>query len=59
MIISNINENSFQMQMGINILDQFHSNLYRKQLFCNQKKFQKNCENLMFKTILTKENLHS
>ena len=47
------------MQMGINILDQFHSNLYRKQLFCNQKKFQKNCENLMFKTILTKENLHS
>ena len=44
-------------QTGINMLDQFHSSLCRKQLFSDQGKFRKTCENFMFKiNSATKEN---
>ena len=36
-----LSENLMKTQPWINMLDQFHSNLCRKQLFCNQEKFQK------------------
>ena len=42
-------ESLMKTQAWINMLDQFHSSLCRKQLFCNQEKFRKTCENLMFK----------
>ena len=42
-IISNIIENSLQMKTKINMLDQFHSSLYKKQLL-RQEKFQKPVE---------------
>ena len=42
-------ESLMKTQAWINMLDQFHSSLCRKQLFCNQEKFRKICENLMFK----------
>ena len=48
-IIYSIDKNSLQMQTRINVLDQFHSRLHRKQLFSNQEKFRKICENFMFK----------
>ena len=42
-------ESLIKTQAWINMLDQFHSSLCRKQFFCNQEKFRKTCENLMFK----------
>ena len=42
-------ESLLNIQAWINMLDQLQSSLCRKQLFCNQEKFQKTCESLMFK----------
>ena len=39
--MSNIDENSLQMQTAINMLDQFHSSFYRKQFFVTKKSFEK------------------